>query len=342
MVKLVDTLIMTGLPACGKDELGRYIGGLKEKALSELHLHPNIVRLDDFPYVHIMGRIDKERHGRDKQGLYFWDNTGRFRDPIDWGTLIHLINFEWADLCAGEECGPDSDKPAGVHILERLHAARLNASNGKFCPLCSLDKNERQSLADAINGDAEEILGKLKKLSQIERENRTVMIQLSRGFGKGVSMNPPWGYGYSFSQFCTAILKKMVVLHVEVTHNESQSRNLKRLHLNGKRSLEDGVFRRSDLHYGVPIVVLHSDYHYDDMRRSLIEPSGKSNRLIVKSRGRKIRVPGAVLPNNGDDMMAFMRDPCNPEEGAEKAKILFSKLKMAMDSIVQEEPTHSP
>ncbi len=108
MPRPIDTLLLLALPASGKSEVRRYLHSLDP---SECRDHFGIgptVQLDDFPYVHLMRRISDELTTRGYEGPYFLSSQLPFRDPRDWGTLIELLNEDYADLRAGNRV------PAGV------------------------------------------------------------------------------------------------------------------------------------------------------------------------------------------------------------------------------------
>ncbi len=71
MSKLIDTLLLLALPASGKSEVRRYLAKLTpDQCREDFGLGPT-VQLDDFPYVHIMRRIDEELGRRGQETLFF-------------------------------------------------------------------------------------------------------------------------------------------------------------------------------------------------------------------------------------------------------------------------------
>lgn len=52
-------VILVALPASGKSEVRTFLASLTEEQNRNLRLGPT-VQLDDFPYVHMMRRIDDE------------------------------------------------------------------------------------------------------------------------------------------------------------------------------------------------------------------------------------------------------------------------------------------
>ena len=60
MSETLETVLLLALPASGKSEVRRYLNHLTpEQRSGDFHLGPT-VQLDDFPYVHMMRRIDDE------------------------------------------------------------------------------------------------------------------------------------------------------------------------------------------------------------------------------------------------------------------------------------------
>src|SRR5258705_6446916 len=92
MPRPIEILLLLALPASGKSEVRRYLAHLSpEQSRDEFHLGPT-VQLDDFPYVHLMRRIDDELAALGQPRLFFQSPERPMIDPRDWGTLIALLN----------------------------------------------------------------------------------------------------------------------------------------------------------------------------------------------------------------------------------------------------------
>ena len=69
MSRLLDTVLLTALPASGKSEVRRYLALQDARTVAEdFHMGPT-VQLDDSPYVHMMRRISQEMTAAKTSGL---------------------------------------------------------------------------------------------------------------------------------------------------------------------------------------------------------------------------------------------------------------------------------
>ena len=60
MKNVFDIILLIALPASGKSEVRRLLKNIDENELKrDFHIGKNL-QLDDFPYVHMMRRIDDE------------------------------------------------------------------------------------------------------------------------------------------------------------------------------------------------------------------------------------------------------------------------------------------
>jgi hypothetical protein len=108
MTQVLDTVLLLALPASGKSEVRRYLAHLDpEVAARDFHMGPT-VQLDDFPYVHLMRRVDDELQAMKQPRLYFEAPDRSFQDPRAWGTLIDLLNQDYDDLVTKRHYAPAS------------------------------------------------------------------------------------------------------------------------------------------------------------------------------------------------------------------------------------------
>ena len=94
----IDTLLLLALPASGKSEVRRYLASVDpEVAADDFRLGPT-VQLDDYPYVHLMRRIDEELRALNAGPVFFAANDQPMMKGRDWATLIELVNEDYAAL----------------------------------------------------------------------------------------------------------------------------------------------------------------------------------------------------------------------------------------------------
>lgn len=97
---VLNTLLLLALPASGKSEVRKYLELLPTKeARNDFHMGPT-VQLDDYPYVHLMRCVDAELSKIGKPIVFFLAPDKNFKNPLDWGTLIELINEDYEDMLA--------------------------------------------------------------------------------------------------------------------------------------------------------------------------------------------------------------------------------------------------
>ena len=153
MSKHIDVLLLLALPASGKSEVRRYLASLSPEQCHEQFGIGHTVQLDDFPYVHIMRRITDELSDRGRTGMFFLSPALPFRDPIDWLTLIELLNEDYDDLVRQNRPAPES---AALWLFDRIDAARARA--GGQAVIGTLDEDLRREIAAAIETDARRLL----------------------------------------------------------------------------------------------------------------------------------------------------------------------------------------
>ena len=91
MTALIDTLLLFSLPASGKSEVRRYLASLSPaQCRDDFGLGPT-AQLDDYPYVHLMHRIDDELVNLGYKQLYYKGPTRPFQDDWSWAVLVELL-----------------------------------------------------------------------------------------------------------------------------------------------------------------------------------------------------------------------------------------------------------
>ena len=95
-------VLLQALPASGKSEVRNFMAHVEpERLQNEFHIGENL-QLDDFPYVHMMRRIDNELLAMGEARI-FYPGEEPFIDGRDWGTLCALLNELFLTLYPNEE-----------------------------------------------------------------------------------------------------------------------------------------------------------------------------------------------------------------------------------------------
>ena len=182
MTHIIDTLLLLALPASGKSELRRYLAHLDpaRRRARDLHLGPT-VQLDDYPYVHLMRRIAQEFTSMGEDPVFFADDTSSFAEPRDWGTLIQLLNDDFA-LLGTTPKPPDS---AALWLFDRLDGP---PAVGAVPALGLLDDGTRAGLPLALEPEAHELWADSGRSVESWSEGDTVVIEFARGGPDGAAM----------------------------------------------------------------------------------------------------------------------------------------------------------
>ena len=116
-------VLLMALPASGKSEVRNFMAHMDPAVLrDEFHIGETL-QLDDFPYVHMMRRIDNELQAMGEPRI-FYPGEDPFYDGRDWGTLCHLLNEDYHDLMNRSIVKPDS---AARLLFDRIDHAGLAA-----------------------------------------------------------------------------------------------------------------------------------------------------------------------------------------------------------------------
>ncbi len=316
MSEILETVLLLALPASGKSEVRRYLDSLSpEQCRTEFHMGPT-VQLDDFPYVHFMRRIDDEAEALGHSRVFFEAPDRSFRSGYDWGTLIHLINEDYADLVARRTIQPAS---AADYYFDRIDAASTKV--GLPTRLRNLDPDLRRQIAERLEDEAAAMLKEKLDNYPDTLDGRTVVIEFARGGPDGASMplEPPHGYRYSLAQLSPEILEKAAILYVWVTPEESRRKNFDRADPDDPGSI---------LHHGVPLAVMLGEYGCDDMDW-LEQHSSRPGTVEVQAHGRTWFLPIGRFDNRVDKT-TFLREP--PETWSEEnVRKVHEGLKAALD-----------
>ena len=322
MDKLLDTLLLFSLPASGKSELRRYMASLSpEQCRNDFGIGPTL-QLDDYPYVHLMHRIDDELKAWGCPCAYYQGPTRPFRDNWTWAVLIALLNEDYAGLRAGRQVEVRS---AAQHLFERLDAAHgiLHLDQ----PMGELPARIRRKVAEALEAECRAELDALNRQNALGTEGRTIVIEAARGGPNGAAfpLTPPQGYEAAFQHLSPDILGRASLLYIWVDPAESRRKNL-------ARGLPDA--QGSILHHSVPMEVMLGQYGCDDMA-FLLEQSDRPGTIRVDrivAEGNRFVTRSYHIPagrfDNRQDKTTFVREAAerwNPED----VRALHAELKAA-------------
>jgi hypothetical protein len=318
--EIFDTILLLALPASGKSEVRKFLASFDGPACREHFRMGETVQLDDYPYVHMMRRIDEALRAHGVDGVFFEAPDAGFADPRDWGTLVELINEEFADLRGG---GARPDGSAAEWLIDRLDKARTAVGAATIGR--TLSRRARKAVETAIEEEAAALVRDKWAAIPSSLDGRTVVIEFARGgaCGSAMPLEAPFGYGYSLGRLSDDILARAAILYIWVTPEQSRAKNEGRADPNDPGSI---------LHHGVPQRVMLGDYGCDDIEHLLdAGGDGTSIRVTSSATGRTFRVPTARLDNRAD-LTTFARadrsawDPAHATALREALAAAFSTL----------------
>ena len=312
-----QVVLLQALPASGKSEVRNFMANIEpERLKSEFHIGENL-QLDDFPYVHMMRRIDNELEAMG-QARIFYPGEEPFIDGRDWGTLCNLLNEDYHDLMNRNVMKTDS---AAQLLFARMDRAAQAA--GMTPRLGLLPEDVRAAVAEKLEAEARQMLDE-KHAGYPERfEGKTIIIECARGGPDGASMplTGTFGYQYSLPMFCPEILEKAVILYIWVTPEESRRKNADRADPNDPGS---------NLHHGVPMAVMLGDYGCDDMEY-LVKTTEVKDTVTVHAHGRTYHVPIGIFDNRVDKTSFLRAEPS--EWDADKVAEVTAAIRQATDAM---------
>ena len=294
MAKHIDVLLLTALPASGKSEVRRYLAGLTPEQCEQQFGIGHTVQLDDYPYVHMMRRVSQELRAQGEDPVFFDSDNLPMKNPLDWGTLMELLNEDYDDLVNKNRPAPEC---AVGWLMDRFDANREKVGAPAFWKVLS-DKS-KTAVTEPLRPESEKLLA--DKVAEVPDtlEGKTVVVEFARGGADGSTMplQDPWGYQYSFRMLSEAMLEKSCILYIWVSPEESRRKNDARTDPNDPGSI---------LHHGVPIEVMLGDYGCDDMVH-LLEKSEKPDTVTVKAHGKTFHLPLGRFDNRVD-RTTFIRE----------------------------------
>jgi hypothetical protein len=328
MTQLLDTILLFSLPASGKSEVRRYLASLTpDQCLNDFHMGPSL-QLDDYPYVHLMHRIDDELKANGLDYAYYRGPNRPFQDNWTWTVLIELLNEDHANLMASRQTEVLS---AAQHLFDRLDAA--HAKVGLSQPLGEVPHRIRVRLAETLEAECRAELEVLNRQNALDKVGRTLVIEAARGGAHGSTfpLCPPHGYDTAFQTLSPVILEQASVLYVWVDPAESRRKNIERGRPDGQGSI---------LHHSVPMEVMLGQYGTDDMAW-LMEQSDRPGTIRVERTilvGDRYETKVYYLPmarfDNRNDLTTFVREDqklWNPAD----VQALHGGLKAAFDQLAK-------
>jgi hypothetical protein len=321
MAKILDTILLLALPASGKSEVRRYLAHLDPRAAQDdFHMGPT-VQLDDFPYVHLMRVIDDALAAAGEARRFFEAPDRSFIDRRDWGTLIELLNQDYADLLSKKAYDVADAVPTLFARLDR--ASEVVGIPPRLLPLSDA---LRARVAAAVEADAKAQLADKLAGYPDTLEGKTLVVEFARGGPDGASMPlpAPHGYEYSLGLLSDALLERAKILYIWVTPEESRRKNEARTNPDDPGSI---------LHHGVPLSVMLGEYGCDDMTW-LESQSDRPGTVVVRRGERAYHIPVARFDNR-QDRTTFVREA--PERWASAdVDALHGGLKAALDHLAGE------
>ncbi len=331
MNKLLDTVLLLALPASGKSEVRKYLDGLSDEVCQNDFHMGKTVQLDDYPYVHFMHRIDDELAKRGQNYVFYKGPTRPFIDGFEWGTLIHMLNEDYADLRAQRTVQPHS---AAQWLFDRLDAA--HAKVGLPRALGEVPYRVRMEIGEVMEEEVAPELEYRNKICSEGLEGKTIIIEAARGGANGATfpLTPPQGYQYSIGTFSDDILDRASILYVWVTPQDSRRKNIERAKPDGQSTI---------LHHSVPMEVMLGEYGLDDMEylisQSSVPDTVQIERpvIVTNEKGERVYVWKTWnLPvgrfDNRQDLTSFIRNDVWQDD---EVKAIHQGLKSAFDKLVR-------
>ena len=310
-------VLLQALPASGESEVRNFMANIEpERLKQEFHIGENL-QLDDFPYVHMMRRIDNELQAMGHARV-FYPGEEPFIDGRDWGTLCCLLNEDYHDLLNRNVQKPDS---AAQLLFDRYDRAAQIA--GLAPRLGLLPEDVRKKLAEKLEDEAAAMLREKQAAYPDSFEGKTIIIECARGGPDGASMplTGSNGYQYSLPMFCPEILENAAILYIWVTPEESRRKNADRADPNDPGS---------NLHHGVPLAVMLGEYGCDDMEY-LVKTSDVPNTVRVPAHGTTYHVPIGIFDNRVDKTSFLRAEPDAWDEA--KVQEVTTAIREATDAM---------
>lgn len=330
--KYFKYLTFVALAASGKSEVLTFLKKMPAEQRANLHLGPELVILDDFPYVDMMRQIDAGLTSVWESPVFFPDPRQCFIEPeISWKLLILLLNDDHHRIVWSRE--KELTEQAAFKLLAKIDAARkkLGAKplflNPDREPL--IGRTKFSDLLEYLEKKAIQLLEMRNAQIPMTPAETTVLIEFARGAEYGAKMPLPYAYADSFSVLDPRILQGGAFLYLKVLPEQAALKNFLRA---------DPTDPSSILGHCVPYEVMFKNYGSDDFEYllNISANSGWPGGIKVKKgEFQEILVPAAILDNTGD-LTTFVREHKEkdfttlPEKEKDK---LYHALKQACDRL---------
>lgn len=298
MPKHIETLLLLALPASGKSEVRRFLLNFPlEKRLELFHV-ADTVQLDDFPYVHFMRCVDDALVELGQKRVFYKGAHSGFAHGLDWGTLLRLVNDDFAMMKTPGAQAPGRDADA---LFTRIDAARRAVGAPTVFEGMAADLRGR--LADALAKEAKRLVNELFGSRPESIEDKTLVIEFARGGPEGATMplSSPHGYQWNLSNLAPEILETAGILYIWVTPEESRRKNVERADPNDPGSI---------LAHSAPEDVMRGDYGCDDIEY-LLGQSSEPDTIKIQAHGRTHTLPICRFDNRKDKTTFLRGDPAS-------------------------------
>ena len=322
----IDTLLLFSLPASGKSEVRRYMDQLTPQQCRDDFNIGTTLQLDDYPYVHLMHRIDDLLLEHGWKNVFYRGPSRPFIDEWTWAALIELLNEDYRNLIESTQVTAVS---AAQHLFDRLDAAHKRV--GLRPMLCEVPWRIRLEVGAALEGECRKELDTLNKQNAIDKKGKTIVIECARGGPNGMDfpLTPPFGYDTAFAHLSPTILERASVLYIWVEPQESRRKNIERGRPDGSGSI---------LHHSVPAEVMLGQYAKDDMGY-LLEQTDKPGTIrvdrLLEKNGKYEQRPYYLAVgrfDNRTDRTSFVRE-AKEKWARPDVERLHGGLKIAFEQI---------
>ena len=128
---LFDVVLLFALPASGKSEVRHLLANVEEEKLQKEFHFGQTLQLDDFPYVHMMRRIDMECEKIGQPRIYYSGDETPVYDAHDNATFTKISTSEmsyWPSNLGSAISSTQNSLVGALFIMSFTHVASLRCS----------------------------------------------------------------------------------------------------------------------------------------------------------------------------------------------------------------------